>query len=410
MINGASTAIVLFTKRAKKNKKFPAKLRVTHNRVQRYYSIDTKERIYEFTPEEFKKIRAPKPRGMYKEIQLEFSLIEGKAQSIIKKLTEFSFDTFKTLWGIKGTSNNIITFFNERFKRLDAEEKDSRWNCQSAKKAIQQFFKKKEYIDFREITPGKLKQFENWMLERGKTPSTISVYLTVTKAIFNKAISIQAIPEDIYPFGKKKYVIPRVRNTKRALTTKEIKEIYEYQTTPYSNEDFSRDFWVFTYLSNGINMKDICKLKYENLGTEFFTFVRNKTKEKKQGQSISVPITNEISRIIEKWGNKDTSPKNYIFPFLKEGLSEKEVQHRVRYRVAKVNKGLKIVCKELGIEKKLTTYSARHSFATTLKRSGVSTEFIGESLGHSNLRTTQRYLDGFENEQKKEIAKYLTAF
>jgi hypothetical protein len=83
MANKVSTAIILFTKRAKANGKYPAKLRITHNRVQRYYGIDTKNRTYEFTPQEFEKITSPKPRGVYKEIQLEFSLLEKKARTIV---------------------------------------------------------------------------------------------------------------------------------------------------------------------------------------------------------------------------------------------------------------------------------------------------------------------------------------
>jgi integrase/recombinase XerD len=66
--------------------------------------------------------------------------------------------------------------------------------------------------------------------------------------------------------------------------------------------------------------------------------------------------------------------------------------------------------KKLGIEKHITTYTARHSFATILKRSGVSTEFISESLGHSDVKMTEIFLESFENDQKKEIAKHLTNF
>jgi site-specific recombinase XerD len=58
----------------------------------------------------------------------------------------------------------------------------------------------------------------------------------------------------------------------------------------------------------------------------------------------------------------------------------------------------------------LTTYVARHSFATILKRSGAPTEFISESLGHKDLRTTENYLDGFENATKQHFAKALLNF
>lgn len=65
---------------------------------------------------------------------------------------------------------------------------------------------------------------------------------------------------------------------------------------------------------------------------------------------------------------------------------------------------------KLGIEKKVTTYVARHTFSTVLKRSGVSTEFIQESLGHTDIRTTENYLDSFEKDVKREFACKLTAF
>ncbi len=411
MANKISTSIVLLTRREKDNGKYPAKLRVTYNRVQRYYGIDTKDRTYEFTSKEFEKITGAKPRGVYKEIQLEFSLMEEKARNIINRLQIFSFDDFKTLWGIKGTSSNVLQFYNDYYKYLDENQKQQRWNYQSAKKALQEFFKKEKYIDFREITPTKMAQFEKYMLDTGRKISTIATYSGTIRTIFKQAIKIQAISEDLYPFGRGKYIIPQVSNTKRALSTQEIKAIYEYQAEPFSAEDYAKDFWIFSYLGNGMNMVDICRLKYEDVEKDFFTFIRHKTKEKSKGlRTVSVPISNDIRKIMDKWGNKDKSPENYVFPFLTNGLTPKEIQYRVRYRVEKVNQGMKKISQNLGIERKLTTYSARHSFATKLKRAGISTEFIGESLGHFNLDITKRYLDSFENEQKKEIAKHLTTF
>ena len=111
-----------------------------------------------------------------------------------------------------------------------------------------------------------------------------------------------------------------------------------------------------------MNMRDICKLKYKDIGKEFFSFIRNKTRDKTKGQIIvTVPITEEITRIMKKWGNRDKSPENYVFPFLTEGLTEKQIQYKVRHRVEKINQGLELICKELGIERKLTSYVAKHS-------------------------------------------------
>jgi integrase/recombinase XerD len=411
MANRVSTAIVLFKKRAKNNGKYPAKLRVTYNRNQRYFAIDSKERVYEFSEKEFEKILAPKPRGEYKDIQLEFSLVEEKARKIIEHLPEFSFDNFKTLWGIKGASSNIITFYDDYIKVLDGKQKQQKWNYHNAKNILLKFFNKEKYVDFREITPAKLEQFEKWMLESGRKLSTVAVYFGTIRTMFRQAIDKQVISEYLYPFGRGKYIIPQVTSNKRALQTKEIKAIYEYRAQPFSKADYARDFWVFSYIANGMNMADICRLKYKDISKETFSFIRHKTKEKnKNCRTITVPITDDISQIITKWGNEDKSPENYVFPFLKDGATESQILTSVRHRVAKLNEGLKLICDDLGIEKKLTSYSARHSFATTLKRSLISTEFISESLGHANLDITKRYLDRFANEQRKEIVKFLTKF
>lgn len=410
MANKISTAIVLFTKRAKSSGKYPAKLRITYNRVQRYYGIDTKERTYEFTKDEFKKITGEKPRGEYKVISLEFSLHEEKAKKIITQLKEFSFDDFKSLWGIKGASSNVITFFDDRFKQLDAKGKYPA-NCSSAKTALVGFFKKSKYIDFREITPSRLEKYQQWLLGTNRKISTVSTYMAEVRTVFNNAIKIHAIPEEIYPFGKNKYVIPQTQVNKRALKLNQIKAIFEYETEPLSKIDYAKDFWIFSYLGNGMNMADIYRLKYKNIEKDSFSFIRNKTKDKgKQVHTVTVPLTEYNKRIIEKWGNRYKDSDSYVFPILIDYLTPKQKRSKIHHKVNYINEGLRVIQKDLGIEMKLTTYSARHSFATTLKRSGVSMEFISESLGHHNLDMTQRYLDSFENEQRQEYAKHLTNF
>ncbi|HEV8084344.1 MAG TPA: tyrosine-type recombinase/integrase [Chitinophagaceae bacterium] len=75
-----------------------------------------------------------------------------------------------------------------------------------------------------------------------------------------------------------------------------------------------------------------------------------------------------------------------------------------------VNNGIKLITVDTSIESRVTTYSARHSFSTVLKRSGASLEFISEALGHTDVKTTESYLGSFENEMKKEFSNSLLAF
>ena len=158
-------------------------------------------------------------------------------------------------------------------------------------------------------------------------------------------------------------------------------------------------------------MADIAKLKFKNVTSKSITFIRTKTaKSRKEIKPIVAPVTEEIHRIIDKWSNPDKSPDNYVFPILEDGISAKLEKSKIKWIVKQTNKYMQDLAGELNIEEKITTYTARHSYSTVLKRSGVSTEFISESLGHSDLKTTENYLDSFEDDIKREYANFLTAF
>lgn len=191
----------------------------------------------------------------------------------------------------------------------------------------------------------------------------------------------------------------------------DIKQIYYYQPTCES-EARARDFWLFCFFANGINPKDIALLRYKNIDGEFIVFERAKIENATRGNSIpiSIYINEDIAAIIERWGNKDKDPENFIFPILEHDITPLRQYELIELFIRSINDWMGKVCENLDIDRKATTYVARHSFATVLKRSGASTEFIQEALGHANKKTTENYLDSFEKEVKKEFASKLLAF
>jgi integrase len=113
---------------------------------------------------------------------------------------------------------------------------------------------------------------------------------------------------------------------------------------------------------------------------------------------------------MERYGTKDKRPEHYVFSIMNKGLSPLKQYERVPVFTRFINDGMKAICEELGIDKNVTTIVSRRSFRTQLKRSGVSTEFIQEALGHTDKGTTENYLDSFENEVKKQYAQNLVSF
>jgi integrase len=118
-------------------------------------------------------------------------------------------------------------------------------------------------------------------------------------------------------------------------------------------------------------------------------------------------MTEEVKQIIEKWGISDRKPDRFIFPIVRFGDTPEMMQKTIDQFVQNTNKNLKRICKAQGIEKPVTTYYSRHSAATTLKRAGASILQIQEALGHSSSIVTQRYLDSFEDDAKKDLSMKL---
>ena len=260
-------------------------------------------------------------------------------------------------------------------------------------------FNKHLDIPFSDIDVAWLKKYELWMKEQNLSVSTISTRVRHLRAVFNLAIAEHFIKNDCYPFRNYKVSKLNKQTPKRAIAKKDVMRIMGYQGKS-EMECLAIDVFVFSYLNAGINFIDIAKLKHSNIVESHLIYNREKTKK-----LINVPLQPKALEIIAKY-QSDKSP--YLFPILSPfHKTEVQIANRLHKVLAKVNKHLKEIGEKLNLPIPLTTYVARHSYATVLKRAGVSTSIISESLGHSSERVTQIYLDSFDNEQIDEAMKSL---
>ncbi len=413
MTKTATTLIILDTRYKRKDKTSRVRLRVTYNRKQKYYPTK-----FILSESDFKKVTGEKPRGDYKKIKHKLDEIEIRAEKIIEKLNPFTFIEFERRFNDPEGKVSVASIYKTYINDLkNAGRAGTVQNYQSSINSLTSFVKKtkgKTDFYFNEVDKQFLEYYENWMLQNGKSENTVGMYLRPLRVIFNQAISKNIVDKSDYPFHKDIYQIPSGENFKKALTLKDIEKIYNYETIPGSPEDKAKDFWIFSYLCNGISVTDICRLKFKNVDFDegTITFIRKKTKRsrKRNQKKIVAIITDEVRKIIEKWGNKPVKSDNYLFPFL-SSEDDPEIQFkRVRQATKTINKYMKRIGESLELKIPVTTYTARHSYSTVLKRSGVSVEFISESLGHTSLETTENYLDSFEKDSKKEATQHLLNF
>jgi integrase/recombinase XerD len=397
-----SSYLVLLTVRQKRNGKYPVKLRITHQRLYRDYKTGI-----DMTEEEFNEANSPKPRKQFRHLAITLNEVKSKANKIIGSLKVFTYQKFEdAYYGHISTVSDLYSIFKEYVEVAHKEDRiKTAMSYQTAANSLKIFSPKATIHD---VDAAFLKKYHAYLESKGKSTSTIGIYMRSLRAVYNYAISKGMIQKNNdYPFVRSKYIIPSSTNIKKTLSANEISKLLKHPCADKSFADRSKDFWLFSYLCNGINFKDIALLKKKNIDGNMLRFVREKTKRTSQSNQkmISCYLSDESKEIIEKWGKESGgNGEDYIFDIVSESDTPEIKQKKIDQFVQVTNKNLKRICKAVGIDKPVTTYYSRHTAATTLKRSGASILEIQEALGHSTPVITQKYLDSFEDDTKKELS------
>jgi len=404
-IHGCITVSTFFDKRRANNEyKYPVKIRVRHNRGRKDYATGKQLSVTEWN--KLPDAKSAKLIEIKKEIQTSFKIVDEVVLDLFNS-DMFSFDALNIRLS-KGAGHSVNAAFKAKINNLESEERvGTRMYYNSVLNSIAAF--KGDDIKFSDITPEWLESYQKHLMKDGKAYTTVGIYVRALRAIINEARRGGLVKESQYPFGSGKYKIPAGEGRKLALSLQQIKSVVTFSDGNKTTEQY-RDLWFFSYLCNGINFADLLKLRYSNIVGDEIYFYRQKTiRTSKVKREIQATITPEMKSIIDRWGNPDRMPDNFIFPYLtgkESAMQEKLVILEITKRC---NLRLKKIGKAIGIEG-LTTYSARHSFATVLKRSGANISFISESLGHSDLKTTESYLASFETDERRKNSELLTKF
>jgi integrase len=244
-----------------------------------------------------------------------------------------------------------------------------------------------------------LKKFENWLRNKNLSDNSIGIIYRTLRTVYNIAIEEKCVNPQLYPFRSYKVSKLHKETAKRALTKSDIKRIINYKSSN-EREQLSLDIFIFSYLMGGINFVDIALLTKNNIVNDQLVYTRKKT-----GKLIKLPLHPIALKLIDNYSNLNNT---YLLPILfAYHKTDQQKANRIHKIIGKTNKDLKAIGESLKLPIKLTTYVTRHSYATVLKRSGVQTSVISESLGHSSEKVTQFYLDSFENDKLKESMKHL---
>jgi len=401
--DSVSVLTVLDTRRPKADGKYPVKVQIIYQRTQKYYPTGKT-----LTPEEWDKLPTTKTRilvSIRESIENSFSIVRDQVEDMLFN-GDFSFDTLNQRLK-KGSSGTVNTAFQAKIAALKAVEMvGNSMIYDTVLKGLERFAGSN--IPFHSISADWLNRYEKFLLSENKSYSTIGIHMRTLRAILNDAKRTGIIKESAYPFGRDKYEVKAAEGRKMALTLEQIGQIAQYDDGSDATAKY-RDYWLFLYLCNGINMADFVKLRYSNIEDGEIYFVRQKTERtNRTRREIRAVVTPEMQTIIDRWGNSPFS-ENYIFPILKGNEDAVTAKKKTQYTTRAINKRMAAIGQQLGISH-ISTYTARHSYATVLKRSGANIAYISESLGHNSLQTTETYLASFEKEERRKNAALLTQF
>lgn len=401
-----SLSVVCYKSKRLSNGESPLMLQVSKGGKRQYQSlgVSVNPKFWDFSKN---KPKSNCPNREYilklilnKQAELQQRMLELNAEQKEYTTTTLLHDEHR-----KFELKTVKQFYQELIEQYKANEKcGNRLIYKSSYNSINVFTNGNLEIPFSAIDVAWLNKYEKWLRSKGNKETTMSLMFRTLRSAYNKAIESKCARKSDYPFNDYRISKFDVSTEKRAIAKADV---LKFSTDVHSigkqqYVQLSKDIFIFSYLCGGINFTDIANLTKDNIiEGKRLHYIRQKT-----GKLIKLGLSEEALKIIKRYA---VESKGYLFPILNAQLHKTPLQkqNRIHKMLGKVNKNLKLLAAQLGVEANLTTYVARHSFASVLKKSGVNIALISEALGHSDLTTTQIYLDSFDNEQIDNAMKNL---
>ena len=403
----ATISVICYKSKTLSNGEHPLMLRIAQNGKSKYKSlkISVAAKHWDFDR------NVPKPNCPSKDLINKIILktkLEYQQKVLEKKANEEEFTASSLIHEQENEikAMTVDDFYKQLIKEL--KEKGQIGNSYaylSSYDNLKNFNKgKKLNYTFSYIDVVFCKKFEDWMRRKGNKDTTISYQFRTLRAAFNRAITAKVVSKEKNPFSEFKLSHLNTKTMKRALSKSDILKIMDADCHDKSElSQLAHDLFCFSYLCGGISLVDMANLTPENIIEGRLIYQRQKTHG-----SINLQLSDRALQIISKYSDYQKKA-NYFFPILhcKRHVTPMQKHNRVRKYCLHINHELKQLAKELNITANVTTYVARHSFATILKKSGVNIGIISQALGHQDIKTTQIYLSKFDNEQVDEAMKNL---
>ena len=285
------------------------------------------------------------------------------------------------------TDDSFFSFMKEVIVQLKRLNRDRTAETYTATLSSFLRFQNRKDVLMEEMTSDLMQEYEAYLKASGIVMNTISFYMRILRAVYNRAVE-KGIVEQRNPF---RHVYTGIDKTvKRALALKEIRKIKELDLTFYPALDFARDMFLFSFYTRGMSFVDMAYLQKSDLKNGVLVYRRRKT-----GQQLSVKWEECMQAIVDKYKVRVMPDWPYLLPIITV-MDAKKVRKQYKNSLYAVNLNLKRVAARIGLSIPLTTYVARHSWASIARNKNIPLAVISEAMGHDSELTTQIYLASLE--------------
>lgn len=240
-------------------------------------------------------------------------------------------------------------------------------------------FRSGKDIRIEELDTGLILKYEAYLKSSGLCPNSTSYYMRNLRAVYNRAVA-EELTAQHHPF---RYVYTGISKTqKRAIPMKAIRQIRDLNLADDPISAYARDLFMFSFYTRGMSFVDMAFLKKRDLQNGILSYRRRKT-----NQQLTIKWEKPMQEIIDRY---DTTGSPYLLPIIKNNGKDEVRQYRTEEHL--INKKLKKIGIQLGLQIPLTTYVARHGWASIAQSKHIPIATISEAMGHDSEQTTRIYL------------------
>lgn len=363
-----------------------------HNRVVRH--IRTDYRIFESEwNDKVSMVEIPKTLSVDRKVQLQQIIRKvlhdiQRLEAIIQELCHkgfYSADTIVNRFYEISELQSFCRFMESVIDQLSRLSRKRTSETYSATLTSFMHFRRNRDIQLDDMDADLMMEYEAWLKIRGVSLNTISFYMRILRATYNRAVE-KGLTVQKFPF---KHVYTGMEKTlKRAIPFKDIKRIKELDLSEKPHWEIARDMFLFSFYTRGMSFVDMACLRKSDLKNGILSYCRHKT-----GQQLHIKWESCMEAIVAKYAAGCS--EDYLLPILR--LPSKNIRSQYKSTMFRVNKYLKEIARQCGITTPLTMYVSRHSWASIAKSMNIPISVISEGMGHDSEETTRIYLASLDS-------------